>query len=193
MAKPTTPVTVGFGAPDSYGAHLFKVVIPAERTGSVKIIEHFGYEAHGNVVEELRVEVPRIVWSAIADVARREFNVRLRKLKMPAARWRVGDNSVDRVLGRELCVLAWAAELAGRDVASVAATKWSALQPEERWWLYAMTNAEAGLAADSNRGWRVALRSALTDGTPPRPRIKRVSEDATPSLLNSPTLFEDAS
>lgn len=181
--------TSGFGASEAYGARIFKVVVPAERNGAVQIIEHFGYEAHGTKTEELRVEVPRAVWTVIADVARREFNGRLRKAKMPAARWRVGENKVDRVLGRELCVLAWAAECADRSIAEVVATKWLALQPEERWWLYSMANAEAGLSDDTSRGWRVALRAALSDGTPPRPRVRHGKESTVPT----PSLFGVAS
>jgi hypothetical protein len=177
-------MTTGFGAPDTYGTHVFKVVIPAERGGTVKIFEHFGYAAHGSTVEELRVEVPRQAWTVISDIARREFNSRLRKMKLPAARWQVGENTVDRVLGRELCVLAWAAEKADRTVAQTIVTKWSALQPEERWWLYSITNAEAGLAGDSDRGWRLALRAALSDGTAPRPRPKHLAHNTdTPSLF----------
>ena len=38
------------------------------------------------------------------------------------------------------------------------------LRPEERWWLFAMTAAEAGLPEDGERGWRRALYAALSDG-----------------------------
>ena len=182
-AKPTN---TGFGASDAYGSHVFRVLVPAERTKAVQIFEHFGYEAHGSTVEELRVEVPRQVWTVISDTARREFNGRLRKVKQPTARWVVGENKVDRVLGRELCVLAWSAERSSREGAGVVSAKWSALQPEERWWLYAMTNAEAGVAEDGDRGWRVALRAALSDGTPTRARVRHVRAEAK---LN-PSLFE---
>jgi hypothetical protein len=39
--------------------------------------------------------------------------------------------------------------------------------PEERWWLFAMTVAEAGLPEDTQRGWRRALFHALSDGEKP--------------------------
>ena len=43
-------------------------------------------------------------------------------------------------------------------------TKWAALRPEERWWLFSTTAAEGGLAQDRERGWRKALYYALSDG-----------------------------
>jgi hypothetical protein len=46
----------------------------------------------------------------------------------------------------------------------VICSKWAALRPEERWWLFAMTVAEAGLPDDTSRGWRRALFHALSDG-----------------------------
>jgi hypothetical protein len=36
--------------------------------------------------------------------------------------------------------------------------------PEERWWLYTMTNAATGHAVQGrNKGWRKAVRYALTE------------------------------
>jgi Protein of unknown function (DUF3780) len=79
-------------------------------------------------------------------------------------RWHTGTNLVDRLLGKELCVLAWAAETATNQQIPIICSKWAALRPEERWWLFAMTVAEAGLPDDSQRGWRRALFHALSDG-----------------------------
>ena len=69
--------------------------------------------------------------------------------------------------GKELCVLAWAAETATEEQIPVICSKWAALRPEERWWLFAMTVAEAGLPEDTQRGWRRALYHALSDGEQP--------------------------
>ena len=165
---------VGFGAPDVLGAHVFRVEIPRARTEGVVIIEQYGYRGgHGGVPEEeSRVRLHRHIWTGVRDTAQREFNTRLKATKLPAGRWSVGDNLVDRILGKELCVLAWAAEEATDDELPIICTRWSALRPEERWWLFAMTAAEAGLPEDRSRGWRKALRSALSDGekSAPRPR-----------------------
>jgi hypothetical protein len=167
--------TVDFGAPEKFGAHLFRVEIPAARTGSVVIIEDFGYRGlEGGIPrEEERVILTRFAWSAIADIARREFNNRLKAAKLPVGRWHSGTNLVDRLLGRELCVLAWAAETANAEKVPVICNKWAALRPEERWWLFAMTVAEAGLPEDTQRGWRRALFYALSDGEKPPPGRKR--------------------
>lgn len=72
-----------------------------------------------------------------------------------------------------LCVLAWAAETADADQVRVICSKWAALRPEERWWLFAMTVAEAGLPDDTQRGWRRALFYALSDGEKPPSKRKR--------------------
>lgn len=160
------PATVDFGAPTSFGAHVFRVEIPASRSEPVIVIEDYGYRGHEGGVpkDEERVVLKRPVWSAIADIARREFNDRLKEAKIPVGRWHTGNNLVDRLLGRELCVLAWAAETATDVQLPIICAKWAALRPEERWWLFAMTVAEAGVPEDTQRGWRRALFHALSDG-----------------------------
>jgi len=41
---------------------------------------------------------------------------------------------------------------------------WLGLTPEERWWLFTMTNAATGHAiAGRDKGWRKAVRFALTE------------------------------
>jgi len=167
--------TVDFGAPEKYGAHLFRVEIPASRLEPVRIIEDYGYRGleGGIPQDEERVILSRVVWSAIADIARREFNDRLKSAKLPTSRWHTGINLVDRLLGKELCVLAWAAETAKEEQLPVVCSKWAALRPEERWWLFSMTVAEAGLPEDTQRGWRRALFHALSDGENPAERRKR--------------------
>ena len=170
-----TVKTVDFGAPDKFGAHLFRVEIPAARNEPVLIIEDFGYRGlEGGIPrDEERVVLVRAVWSGIADIARREFNDRLKSAKVPTGRGHTGTNLVDRLLGKELCVLAWAAETANDEQIPIICNKWAALRPEERWWLFAMTVAEAGLAEDTRRGWRRALFLALSDGERPPTQRKR--------------------
>ena len=169
------PATVDFGAPDKFGAHLFRVEIPGARNEPVVIVEDYGYRGQeaGIPREEERVVLRRPVWSAIADIARREFNDRLKAAKILTSRWHTGTNLVDRLLGKELCVLAWAAEPATDEQLPIICSKWAALRPEERWWLFSMTVAEAGLPDDTQRGWRRALFSALSDGEKPAPGRRR--------------------
>jgi hypothetical protein len=186
------PATVDFGAPDKFGVHVFRVDIPAARGEPVVIAEDYGYRGQDAGIPrgEERVVLRRAAWSAIADIARREFNDRLKAAKILTGRWHMGTNLVDRLLGKELCVLAWAAETANDEQFPVICSKWAALRPEERWWLFSMTVAEAGLPEDSQRGWRRALFSALSDGEKPasgRRRRRPVEQD----LFKLP-LFKDS-
>ena len=184
--------TIGFGAPSSFGAYIFMVEIPAARTRPVNIIEVYGYSGDENGIpqQETRVILDRKIWMKIRDTAQREFNRRLKAAKLRTSRWRVGENPVDRLLGKELCVMAWAAEQAQKDEElPIICTKWLALRPEERWWLFSQTVAEAGLPEDRDRGWRKALYYALSDGTGisqtkrRRPRPKMAMENEQMSLL----------
>ena len=186
------PKTIDFGAPGAYGAHLFRVEIAAARNESVVIVEDYGYRGQEGGIprEEERVILQRPVWSAIADIARREFNDRLKAAAVLTGRWHTGTNLVDRLLGKELCVLAWAAETAGEEKIPVICSKWAALRPEERWWLFAMTVAEAGMPEDTQRGWRRALFLALSDGEKPVYR-KRRPRPVEQDLFKLP-LFKDS-
>ncbi len=181
--------TVDFGAPETFGAHVFRVEIPAARSEPVRIIEDYGYRGlEGGIPrDEERVILLRPIWSGIADIARREFNGRLKAAKIPTGRWHTGVNLVDRLLGKELCVLAWAAETATAEQLPIICSKWAALRPEERWWLFSMTVAEAGLPEDTQRGWRRALFHALSDGekTPTRKKRPRpVEPESNPIQLS---------
>lgn len=186
------PKTVDFGAPTHFGAHLFRVEIPASRDQSVVIVEDYGYRGQEGGIprDEQRVALKRPVWSGIADIARREFNDRLKVAKVLTGRWHTGTNLVDRLLGKELCVLAWAAETANDEQIPVICSKWAALRPEERWWLFAMTVAESGMPDDTQRGWRRALFHALSDGEKPPPERKR--RRPTERHQFSLPLFKDA-
>lgn len=162
----TNTSTVDFGAPEAFGAHVFRAEVPANRSEAVRIVEDFGYRGgeSGLPYEEPRAVVERRAWTIISDAARRDFNERLKASKQSTGRWKTGRTLVERLLGRELCVLAWAAEGATLEQLPVVCTRWAALRPEERWWLFSMTVAEAGLPDDGERGWRKALHCALSDG-----------------------------
>lgn len=187
------PATVDFGAPEGFGAHVFRVEIPAARAGEILIVEDYGYRGSESGIprDEERVALERRVWSQIAEVARREFNDRLKAAGLRTGRWHSGTNLVERLLGRELCVLAWAAEKATDEELPVIGSKWAALRPEERWWLFTVTVAEAGLPDDHQRGWRRALHLALADGDAPKPS-KRRRRPPEPDLFNLPLFREKA-
>src|SRR5699024_1442973 len=73
---------------------------------------------------------------------------------------------VQRLLGKELTLLAWAIEEADPALIPTAIRNWLGLAPEERWWLFTMTNAATGHALTGRgKGWRQAVRFALTENT----------------------------
>lgn len=182
---------VDFGAPSKYGTHHFYVTIPDSPREAVQVHEDFGFDGNKDKREktECRVVLARELWSKIRDDVRRDFNARLKARKMSTGAWKSGDVKLDRFLGKELCVLAWAAEHATVDQLPIICRKWLALRPEERWWLYAKTASEAGLAEQTDRGWRKALYCALSDGesirldTPVKPKTRRTSQSDTPDLF----------
>jgi Protein of unknown function (DUF3780) len=185
--------TVGFGVPDVTDPHHLLVTVPRGRDEAVLIAEHFGVragpEGMPDVVE--RLELSRGRWTAIAEPLRRAFNERLKEKGLTTGRWVVGDNKVERLLGKELCVLAWAVEKAPESIIPVAVTNWSGLRPEERWWLFTMTAAATGGLEDAEVGWRKALRFALTENptsaeaqSPKAKRRARRADDSGLSLFD---------
>ena len=186
--------TIDFGAPTGFGMHHFYVEIPVTPRDAVRICEDFGFDGDESRREttECRVTLARELWTKIRDDARRDFNTRLKAKKMSTGSWSTGMVKLDRFLGRELCVLAWASEHASPDECSIICQKWLALRPEERWWFYTKTAAEAGLTTDTQRGWRKALYCALSDGTSIRiaqkikPKIKKKKDE----MNENRTLFD---
>lgn len=162
----------GFDVADIYREHAFLVQIPRSATGVIHVHEVFGgppkpEDREWRPETVLRAELSRARWDAISAELRLELNRRLKALGRKGGRWSVGDNPVQRLLGKELLVLAWAIEL--EDVSDeelhVALRNWLGLKPEERWWLYTMTAAATGQAHQTGQGWRGALRQALCFGT----------------------------
>lgn len=160
-----SPGATGFGCPETPDPHRFEVDIPAARAGAVTITECYGIKAGIGGLPEVaeRCILPRAIWSLIAEDLKREFNERLRAKKLPSSRWTVGINKLERLLGKELLVLAWAVEAAVPETVPNAIRNWIGLRPEERWWLFNITAAATGLPQHSDIGWRKALRFALTE------------------------------
>ena len=141
--------------------------------------EHFTWEdsgarrelsfALGQEDNKMRVILPRQKWEAIADPVKAEFNQRLRQMGLKSGQWAVkagkgGQTPISRLFGKELVLLAWAIEEADPALIPIALKNWLGLAPEERWWLFTMTNAATGHAiAGRGKGWRKAVRYALTE------------------------------
>ncbi|MFP4237137.1 MAG: anti-phage-associated DUF3780 domain-containing protein [Desulfonatronovibrio sp.] len=154
--------TTGFGVPVTTSPHHFIVTIPRGSRQAVSISEDLGMHALGEDSQVLdRVVLNRQLWTEIANPVKRLFNQRLKANNLAVSNWKVGKNPVDRLLGKELCVLAWAVEGLPGDRAGIALRNWLELRPEERWWLFGMTAESVGAPEDKGKGWRAALVHAL--------------------------------
>ncbi|MBI3155185.1 MAG: DUF3780 domain-containing protein [Burkholderiales bacterium] len=156
--------TLGFGVPATSDPHHFKVVVPRSNTAPVQVSEYLGLQAlsdEHSVID--RAVLDRARWTAIRADVQRAFNARLSTHNLKPSAWKAGDNLVDRLLGKELCVLVWAVEHMEMEKIPVAVRNWLALRPEERWWLFGMTAMSTGGIGDGDKGWRLALRHALGD------------------------------
>jgi len=163
-AKTIIRPTLGFGVPATSDPHHFIIEIPRNNTGAVSIVENLGLQSHDHSQSQIaRCLLERPRWTAIRSEAQRAFNIRLKERQLKTSAWVVGINPVDRLLGKELCVLAWAVEGMAFDHIPIAVRNWLALRPEERWWLFGMTAMTTGSVHDGNKGWRLALRHALGD------------------------------
>ena len=74
----TEPIaTTDFGAPTTFGAHVFRVEIPSARTAPVVVVEDYGYRGHETGVpqdEERVVLLRRTGFFLVADLAMEAFS-----------------------------------------------------------------------------------------------------------------------
>lgn len=181
--------TYGFGVDPIESQNHFFVVIPQKgEQEPVRIFERFAWTpptlldalpeaeqppsspekpiyADGQILERsdiLRLEVSRHKWSLMVKDLTVEFNVRLKDRKQATGRFAIGGTPVERLFGKEMMVLLWGVEDTDPTNIPTAIRNWKGLMPEERWWLYTMTNASTGHLKDK-KGWRTALRYALCE------------------------------
>ena len=181
---------LGFGYMPEKTTHAFVVHLPSSRKkdGEVAITEEFRwtteilhYEERPTAVTEsnLKALLPLRIWNEFAEEARAEFNRRLIRHGVASGKWsKNGMVPMDRNLGKELVLLAWAVEECDPMLIPNAVRNWVGLSPEERWWLFTMTNAATGQAIGGrNKGWRKAVRFALTENPIADSVIKRRASD----------------
>lgn len=164
-------VTRSFGFDPAESQHHFVVFIPRGLKQDITITEQFTWHNGPHAIADadatgglLRGSLVRSKWDAIADAVRAAFNARLKQMGRRAGSWKTGPNFVRRELGKELVLLVWAIEEADPGLIPAALTNWQGLVPEERWWLYTQTAAATGHGLlDRGRGWRKAVRFALTE------------------------------
>ncbi len=159
---------LGFGFIPSEAQHHFLVEIPRGNNGFVIIYERFKWDdGDDNIKIDYQSDKPKVKlskhkWKLIEDTLRNEFNERLKKRNLPLGRWKTGFVPVERLFGKEMVLLTWAIEDSDPSVIPIAIKNWKGLSPEERWWLFTMTNASTG-GINDKRGWRKAVRYALTE------------------------------
>lgn len=158
---------IGFGFNPSETENHFYVVNPGGRK-DIEIYERFHWEREGEqqINEQkdvLKLKIAYSRWSKVVKNITAEFNSRLKAEKKLVGKFVVGGTPVEKLMGKELMILLWGIE--NNEVAGipVAIRNWLGLTPEERWWLYTMTNASTGDINSNKRGWRMALKYILCD------------------------------
>lgn len=159
--------SMGFGYIPEETTHHFLVRIPRSKNKEVIVYERFKWDETEEQETEfseksIKVMISIEKWEAIKSVVEKEFNRRLQINNMLVGKFKLGDNPVERLLGKELVLLLWAIEDSDPALINTAIKNWLGLSPEERWWLFTMANASTGHYANK-RGWRIAIRYALTD------------------------------
>jgi hypothetical protein len=180
MAK--TKEHIGFGFDPAEAKHHFLVIIPKSANSKVLIFERFEWGTPDDSREKveavslfdppdqkidprfdrLKCELSLAKWKQVEAALKTEFNQRLKSYGQKYGSWKQGQNVLQRLFGKELTLLCWAIEDCDLKVIPTAIKNWEGLKPEERWWLYTMTNASTG-DAGKKYGWRTAIRYALTE------------------------------
>lgn len=159
---------IGFGFIPEETKHNFLVSVPRKVEEDVYVYERFIWDnklkdQKSELVERnIRVKLSRRKWDAVKSVVEKEFNQRLQKNNIVIGKFKTGENILERLLGKELVLLLWAIEDSDPGLIETALKNWLGLNPEERWWLFTMANASTGYY-NNKRGWRIAIRYALTD------------------------------
>jgi len=177
--------TYGFGVDPVQNLNHFYIWIPAKGSISppcedgsravlymdgelgVQVYERFSWNVEGEQIlsfsDKLRLHISKHKWKMVKDSLTAEFNARLKKENIKIGKFMSsGGTPVERLFGKEVMVLLWAIEDCDPGRVSTAVRNWKGLMPEERWWLYTMTNAATGELHDK-KGWRKALRFALCE------------------------------
>lgn len=157
----------GFGYVPEESRHHFLLLTPKSPQQEIAVYERFEWnesedQMSGLRKESLKVTLVRHKWNAIRDPLTMTFNNRLKDRDVVVGKFKVGYVPVERLLGKEMILLMWAIEDSDPKLIPTAIRNWLGLSPEERWWLFTMANAVTG-HADDKRGWRKALRYALTE------------------------------
>jgi hypothetical protein len=158
---------LGFGFIPQETQHHFLVRIPRSKNQDIVIYERFSWnnkdEETSDIEEKnIKVMISYEKWEAVKNAFEKEFNRRLGLNNTIIGKFKIGDIPIERLYGKELVLLLWAIEDSDPALIPIAIKNWLGLSPEERWWLFTMANASTGHYS-KKRGWRIAIRYALTD------------------------------
>ncbi|MBK9497790.1 MAG: DUF3780 domain-containing protein [Leptospiraceae bacterium] len=173
-AKKSESSSLSFGMIPEESNHHFLVNLGDRKGPYIYISEHFEYYANPERQRieynlkpndsKMRVILPYEKWKLIEEPIQFDLNQRLKRTGLKSSKFKAGNNYLPRLFGKEIILLCWAIEDADPAVIPIAIKNWQGLKPEERWWLYTMTNAATGQAVKGRGlGWRKAVRYALTE------------------------------
>lgn len=167
--------SIGFGfIPEEAQQHFLVISSPANQNKGVYVYERFVWDEGENQISEmgfeevvrLKIILSQKKWDMVKIAIESEFNRILKADNKKVGHFKIGQVPVERLLGKEMMVLLWAIEDCDPSLIPIAIKNWLGLSREERWWLFTMTNAITG-NADDKRGWRIALRYAITENFRP--------------------------
>lgn len=159
--------SIGFGYIPEEVKHHFLIVIPNVKNEQVVVYERFVWneseaQTSDTDYQNAKVFLDRHKWDLVKDAIQNELNNSLKSKKIKVGKFIQGDNPIERLLGKEVVLLLWAIEDSDPSLIPTAIKNWLGFSKEERWWLFTMTNATTG-HADDKRGWRKAIRYAITE------------------------------
>jgi len=181
---------VGFGFDPGESSHHFAVMIPEKEEDPVTIEERFEWNDETEAVATSKAPVVKVRldhyrWERIAEIARGQFNGKIRSGGHRSVSWKTDQpNILPPHFGKELTLLAWAAEDMDESLIPNVIANWSGLEPEERWWLYTTVNATFTKAeVGKERGWRKAIKIAFSENPGTETPGERFVEEPEPIHL----------
>lgn len=158
---------LGFGFIPQETQHHFLVRIPRSKNQDIVVYERFKWDDKTEETSDIEEKNIKVIisyekWDSVKSAFEKEFNRRLGLNNTIIGKFKIGDIPIERLYGKELVLLLWAVEDSDPALIPTAIKNWLGLSPEERWWLFTMANASTGHYS-KKRGWRIAIRYALTD------------------------------
>lgn len=158
--------TLGFGFNPAESKHHFLWERQTDKNRIV-MFERFEWQKSGNQTIDHRFDKLKVIvdiekWHSISSHIGEHFNDRLEQESKTKGSWRKNQIPLQVLFGKELILLLWAIEDLDPGQIYMALKNWLGLRPEERWWLFTMTNAATG-GVDDRRGWRKAIKYALAE------------------------------